>query len=312
MDEEITLRDLYLALRRQAAWIWGLTLGALALAVAVSLLMPPTYESRALVGISLQKSTLGELGLSVDSLASGFADEVKAGSGEVAARFAPEERGGLSARYDAKKKLLTLSAKGRSAEEAKDRAERLLAAFRDYVGGRAYERLDHLLGAQVEAARSSLKTAEARRSILLKALGVVQGPSPLDDSVRALLEQSGVPAAVARSGDIADAYLRLKLAEQDATLAGLQSRLEFLEGLRKDESRLRAMAGESAQVIAFARPGLPRDPVSPRPLLYAALAAVLGLMAGVFVALIREALRDPEREAGARGPLAAKGQSPAS
>ncbi|WP_293179854.1 Wzz/FepE/Etk N-terminal domain-containing protein, partial [Oceanithermus sp.] len=49
MQDEISLRDLYLILKRSSKWIAGFTIAAALLVYLVSSLLPPTYESEAVV-----------------------------------------------------------------------------------------------------------------------------------------------------------------------------------------------------------------------------------------------------------------------
>ncbi|WP_293170176.1 Wzz/FepE/Etk N-terminal domain-containing protein, partial [Oceanithermus sp.] len=47
MQDEISLRDLYLILKRSSKWIAGFTVATALLVYLVSSLLPPTYESEA-------------------------------------------------------------------------------------------------------------------------------------------------------------------------------------------------------------------------------------------------------------------------
>ena len=314
MQDEISLRDLYLILKRSSKWIAGFTVATALLVYLVSSLLPPTYESEAVVqALVLQQQNDKTLSFPAAAnvfrtlpdgvaLGVGFAKQVET-EGPYVTRVLGDAPVEVNASFDDKKNLLTLTVRGGDPAETKQFAEALLAAFDDYVKDRVFQSAGaNLAGAlaqsrlNLDSVRSQIRELEASLE-QLPAMNVAATDA-------ATLEAAGVAPDVARSGDPGRAYLGLELAKQQAQLANLNAEIASLEALAADPAQLRRLSEQAAQVNVLSPPPLPNQPVAPRPLFNTVLAALLALMLAVFWAFVREAIA-PEEEAASATPAPA-------
>ncbi|WP_457629387.1 Wzz/FepE/Etk N-terminal domain-containing protein, partial [Oceanithermus sp.] len=149
MEDEVSLRDLYLILKRSSKWIVGFTVAVAVLVYLVSSLLPPKYESEAVAqALVLQQN---DNALSFPAAASvfrtlpdaaalgvGFNKQLET-KGPYVTRVLGDAPVEVSARFDDKKNLLTLTVRGNDPAEVKQFAEALLAAFDDYVKDRVFQ-----------------------------------------------------------------------------------------------------------------------------------------------------------------------------
>jgi len=299
-EDEITLRDLYLILRRRATLILGLPLVLAALAFTVSKLMPPTYEAEAVLSLSEARYAT--------ALVEGLKARIET---EAFARRLGEQRkvDWAKVQFDAKKGYLKLVAKGQSPEEAKKRASALAKiAFEDFRAA-AFESKRLELEGEKEQLRAELLALESQRESLRKSLredfaGRRTGAS---GTAKAVLEAAGVDPLVAGSPDPARTYLELELAKIEATLSEKRARLKQIEALLKDEEALAKLVENDLPLRLVAPPGLPLEPVAPRTLLNTAIAFFLGFFLAVFWAFLQAALEPPKEGEVAESPLPVSG-----
>lgn len=298
-SDELTLRDLYLVLRRRRNLILGLTLGAAILVFAVSQVWPKTYSTKVVVSLSLtnqsnQSGVLNNLP-SLAGLAQGFVDlqSTTLLAKDLGVDQPPEVYG---ARFDEKKGLLSLSAKGGTPVEARQRAERIVRVATEYLKGRMVEGAASNIRAllaqtqlDLESARESLKRIQAE----LKNLSA-EGRS--DAAIAAALEARQIGPETARASSPAFTSLSLDESRLRSTIAQLEARIDTLTPLLDKPEQLSQLVGQALQVQVLVPPAEPLRPASPRPLLYTAIAGVLGLLAGVFWAFLAEALALPQAE----------------
>jgi len=299
MEDEISLRDLYLMLKRQSRWILAVTVLVTVAVFAVSSLWPPTYESEAVA----QALVLNQDGTELEfpaaayvfrtlpagpALGLGFSRQIET-HGPYVARVIGEATVEAKARFDDKKNLLTITVRGGDPKETWQFALDLLSAFDDYVKDRVFQSAGANLAGALAQSRLKLGSVRSQITELEASLAKVPRVEAGTDTQTAL-ESDDVPPNVARASNPALAYLGLELAKQQAQLAGLNAEIASLEALAGDPARLRRLSEQVAQVGVLSPPAVPEEPVAPRVLLNTALAAVLTLMFAVFLAFLREAV----------------------
>lgn len=296
--DELSLCDLYLILKRRRLLILGLAMGLALLALGISSILPKTYQGKVMLSLSAQQLT-GQLFTnlpSLSSLAQAFADQLNTralarelGEADSSQRY--------QTKFDEKKGLWILSAKGRTPEEAQKATEKLAATARAYLRTQVVSAVtENISAVQAQAvldqqvAQGNLKRIQERLKGFARAGG---GGGTI---AAAALESQGVDPMVARSPNPAYTYLLLEKTKLDAQLDQVQARLEALSRLLKDHNGLDRLIGQALQVQIIAPVGEPLRPISPRPVLNTLLAGVLGLMIGVFWAFLAEALAPRESE----------------
>ncbi len=305
MDDEISLRDVYLILKRSSRMILGVTLLALVVAYGVSVLLPPTYESEALVQALVLKTSDEATAPGVTdvfrtlpdgtAMGLGFNKQIE-NEGPYVAKVIGNAPVKVESRFDDKKNVLTITVRGRDAAETRQFAEELLAAFGNYVRDQAYAGASASLEGVLEQARLSYAALQARIDQLKNSLSQAV-PVGTGDAAKLALESDGVPPNVARSDDPALAYMSLELAKQQTDKASLEAEINALQQLAANPDQLRRLSEQAARVNVLSPPPLPQEPVAPRPLLNAVLAAVLAFVLAVFWAFISAALADEETSA---------------
>ena len=317
MDDEISLRDLYLMLKRQSRWILAVTAIVTVAVFAVSSLWPPTYESEAVAqalvlnqdGSQLDFATAAYVFRTLPSgpaLGVGFSKQIET-NGPYVDRVLGEATVEVKGRFDDKKNLLTISVRGPDPEETRQFARDLISAFDDYVKDRVFQSAGANLAGALAQSRLKLDSVRSQIGELEASLqSVPRIEAGLD--AQTALESDEVPPNVARASNPALAYLGLELAKNQAQLAGLNAEIASLEALAGDPAQLRRLSEQVAQVNVLSPPAVPEEPVAPRVLLNTALAALLTLMLAVFVAFLREAVAaEPSELSAAPAPASRQG-----
>lgn len=315
-QDEISLRDLYLVLKRNARMILAVTLGAALVTFAISMILPKTYRSQANLSLSLsiqpfygqqqptnQQERFSQILANLPSLSGltgSFQDRLE--TRELAQSLGvanPASR--YQAKFDDKTGIWRLSAKGSSPEEARRATEKLLATARDFLESKLTQTVNSNLAALLAQARIDAESAQIGLQEIKKALANTPPTVGADAAVASALESQGVNPLVARATSPAYASLKLQEANLRSQLAQAQARIETYSRLARNPQEIRTLVGQALQIQLLVAPSEPLRPVSPRPLLYAAIAAVLGLILSVFWAFLAEALapRRPEPEAAA-------------
>lgn len=269
--------------------------------LVVCLLLPRKYESRALVSVTVSGQILSAQLVTSQllanlptppALAQAFTQLISTRALTVALGSDRPDRV-YDAKFDEKKALLTLRAKGATPSEAKQRAEKLLAIAQSNLQDRLTDAARANAYSALEQARIDSKTAarilEDVRNVLRGTKRITAAPG-----VAAGLEALSVDPAVARSPSPAYTYLSLQEAQQEAALAQGRARAESLQGVLNETDALRKLVGQALQVQVLAPPAEPLDPASPRPLRAAALAALATAALGTLFILFAEALEDAQ------------------
>lgn len=288
--KELTLLDLLAPLRQSGPRIALLAVAAGLLVYGASLLLPPRYESQALVRLDLQPPP--RVGALVDqdrtqnqNYLSSLALALRTAA--PAWRFPDGERVGRLARVEWRDgdQTLRVQATGPTPSAARERASWLVQESQRFLRERVLETYRSLTQAELARGKEALETL--RKSLEAEPPKTLFS-STSDPALAPYLEAQGVSPPVARSPNPAATYLALKRAELWAEMARLQAEVEKLEAfLREDGAPERFLA-----VSELVPPTLPESPLSPRPLAYGALAALavflLGLLLIFFSALLRE------------------------
>ncbi|WP_027882650.1 Wzz/FepE/Etk N-terminal domain-containing protein [Meiothermus rufus] len=303
--DEITLRDLYLVLKRNKHLVLGLPLLLAALTLVGSLLWPKTYTSQVVVSLSLaNQSSQGLLNNlpSLAGLAQGFVDLQQT-------RLLANQLGVddptryYRARFDEKRGLLFLTAQGSTAAEAEERANRILQVARSYLERNLLEGAQANLRAAQTQARLDLQAArDALKSIQVE-LSRAPDLAVSNGTLAAGLEARGTDPQVARSASPAYTSLSLDESRLRSQIAQLEARITTLNDFLRQPQAIRQLVSQALLVQVLVPPAEPLRHSFPRPLLFTVVAGVLGFMIGVLWAFVAEAIR-PQPAAVASGPEA--------
>jgi hypothetical protein len=271
----------------------------------VCALLPKVYESQALVSVTVSGQVLSAQLVTSQlfanlptspALAQAFTQLISTRA-LTAALGTDRPNRVYDAKFEEKKALLTLRAKGGTRVEAKQRAEKLLAIAQSNLQDRLTDAARANAYSALEQARIDTRTAarilEDVQRVLRSAPRTFAAPG-----VAAGLEALKVDPAIARSPSPAFTYLSLQEAQQEAALSQAQARAEALQGVLNETDALRKLVGQALQVQVLAPPAEPLDPASPRPVRTAALAALATAGLGTLLVLLLDSLE------GAQSPTA--------
>jgi hypothetical protein len=282
-------------MRIRALFVGGAVLAAGLLTLLVSSRFPKVYESQALVSVTVSGQVLSPQLVTSQlfanlptppALSQAFTQLISTRALTGALGTERPDRV-YEARFDERKALLSLRAKGATPAEAKQRAERLLAIAQSNLQDRLTDAARANANSALEQARIDTKTAarilEDVQRVLRGAPRTAGAPG-----VAAGLEALKVDPAIARSSSPAFTYLSLQEAQQEAALSQARARAEVLEGVLGETDALRKLVGQALQVQVLAPPAEPLDPVSPRPLRAAALAGLVTAAVGTLLLILVE------------------------
>jgi len=300
MDDEISLRDIYIILKRASRMIFGITIATFLAVFLVSYLLPATYESEALVQALVLKPDVQQENPGVanvfrtlpdgKAMGLGFNKQIE-NKGPYVVKILGNAPIKINSRFDDKKNVLTVTVRGHDAAETKQFAEEILAAFGKYVRDQAYNAANSSLNGALEQARLDSEALQAKIEQLKGSLtGIV--PVKTNPVAQAALESDEIPPNVARADNPALAYVSLELAKQQTLKASLDAEISALQRLAANPDQLRRLSEQSARVNVLSPPPLPQKPVAPRPLFNAVLAAMLALIMAVFWAFLSAALAE--------------------
>ena len=302
-SDELSLRDVYLVLRRWGRFIGIFTLASAAIVLIVCLLLPKTYVSKVTLSLSTNAASLGGSGVtgqllsnlpSLPGLAEGFGNllQTTALTKELG-ESDPEKR--YKVVFDAKKGLLNLSANGATAREAFESTTKLTDVTKRYFTDRVVSAIVSNIDSLIS--RSRIDLANTKENLRLLQLELKKTPSETRtlDSILPITDASGQASGALSARGISPAYSTLSV--QEATLrtglAQSQSLIEALEPFKREAAELEKLVGQALQLQELTPAAEPLRADQPRPALYAALAGVLGLLISVIWAFVAEALRDP-------------------
>lgn len=300
VSDEISLRDIYLVLKQRARLILGLSVGLAMITLVSSLLWPKTYTSQVVVSLSLSnQSSQGLLNNlpSLAGLAQGFVDlqQTKLLANQLGVddptRF-------YKARFDEKRGLLFLTAQGRTAAEAEERAERILQVARTYLERNLLEGAQANLRAAQTQARLDLRAAQDGLKGIQAQIRIAPDRTSSDATIAAGLEARGNDPQAARAGNPAYTSLSLDESRLRSQIAQLEARITTLTDFLKQPDAIGQLVSQALLVQVLVPPAEPLRPSFPRPVLFMVVAGVLGLLLGVLWAFVAEAIRPREAEKG--------------
>ncbi len=293
-NEEISLRDVYLILRAKARLILGFTLIPALFVFVASLLLPKVYSSRAVFSVTLnQDRPEFKSAPTPPGITQGFAEVIRNDGlrkqlGELDVRV----QDFYQSKFDERKNIWTLTTSADTPEGALTRAQKLGEVAKNY----AITQVGGTIRTNYEANLAQYKVDLGVAENTLKRLMVEQpniGAPNTDPNVAAALESARVNPQAARSSNPAQVSVSLQMAQLRATRAQLQSQIASIESLLNDNNEFKSLVGRGMQVQVLAEPTAAIEADFPRPLLYTALAGVIGLLIGLVGAFVTEALRDP-------------------
>lgn len=316
-SDELSLRDVYLVLRRWGRFIAIFTATIAAIVLLVCLVMPKTFISKVTLSLSANASSLGGSSVtgqllsnlpSLPGLAEGFSNllETTALTKELGVDD-PQER--YKVAFDTKKGVLTLTAKGGTPREAFDNVARLSSVAKTYFTNRVVGVIVTNIDSLISRSRIDLVNTKENLRLLQIELKKTPNETRTLDSIIPITGANGQPSGALSARGVNPAYSTLSV--QEATLrtglAQSQSLIEALEPFKRDPTELGRLVGQAVQLqeLTPAAEALRAD--QPKPALYTALAAVLGLLLSVIWAFIFEALRDPQTVKREGKPVAASG-----
>ncbi len=302
-SDELSLRDVYLVLRRWGRFIGIFTLTIAAIVLLVTLVMPKTFVSRVAFSLSANASSLGGSSVtgqllsnlpSLPGLAEGFSNllETSALTKELGVDD-PQER--YKVAFDAKKGVLTLTAKGGTSREALDNVNRLSTVAKDYFTKRVVSAIVTNIDSLISRSKIDLVNTKENLRLLQIELKKTPNETRTLDSIIPITGANGQSGGALSARGVNPAYSTLSV--QEATLrtglAQSQSLIQALEPFKGQPVELEKLVGQALQLQDLTPAAEPLRADQPKPALYTALAAVLGLLLSTIWAFIFEALRDP-------------------
>jgi capsular polysaccharide biosynthesis protein len=290
VTDEISLRDVYLIIKKHLRLIIGIMASITAIALILALVLPKTFSSQVVLNLAVNterpefKASPNAVGLS-----QGFIQLV---NNESLATILQEERleGLFKAKYDDKKLLLTLTATGDNPDLALARAKRFQAAaisyFNQQIGDTVRTNLQSTL-AQIEVDLASSQDNLKRLEPLLTSTKGISN----NTQDTAALESRGIDPQLARASNPALVNLALQISQLKVGLAAMQAKQISLQSILQNQKAFDSLLGQGFQVQVLAVPAKALVAEAPRPAMITALAAIAGLLIGLISAFILEALR---------------------
>lgn len=296
MEEEVSLRDLYLILKRAKWLITGLALGFAALTFLITSLVPKTYQSQSTVLFSTGSAMPTELATisfpKPGTLATGFTQALLHHSiPQLLTLSAAGTK--ITATYNAKSALLSITATGPTPQEARAGAIQTVNVFSTYTEQQVLKVVQTGIGdirANLSYKQSAVQSQLEQVEAVLKSTPPMLGKLPASLALAETLQTQRVNPLVATAANPVFAYLGLQITQLKAQLAQVLSSIQTLDTLKTIPQQL---ARRAIRLQTLIPASTPLSPVAPRRGLYTLLAAVLGLVLGISWAFMREALKEP-------------------
>jgi uncharacterized protein involved in exopolysaccharide biosynthesis len=264
LEEELDLRDLILILWKRRRLIVGVFLAAVVAAAAISFAIPPTYEVSTIIALgAFPDSTYTSQASAREILLS---DELLLNVISALKLDVPREKF-RSFKQTIKVEpvndtnFLKISIQTTNRSEGRAIVEKMVELFKERSSA-SYQQYRQLLAGQLDAVRTRLSSVEAdikKTREVLSAIESTTGISPVEKDLRRSRTLEYLQSEESQRIELLDRYLALQ---------------KEINGLK------------DVQVIRGARE--PVYPVKPNKKLNVALAGMLGLMSGIFMAFILE------------------------
>lgn len=295
VNEEISLRDIYLILKKNIGLVLGSSLGLGLGALLVAFILPANFSSQVVINLAVDNERSEfKAAPNAAGLSQGFIQLV---NNESLAQRLDEERllNIYKAKFDDKKSLLTLTTQGTSAEQAFERAKRFEQEAVNYFNDQLSQVVTTNLSATLTQTKLDIATTKDNLKRLELLLQSNQGLLSNSENAAAL-ESRGVNPQLARASNPALVNLSLQISQLRVSLAAQQAKQISLETLQKDPNVFAALLAQGFQVQILSKPTPALEPEFPRPGLMTALGLVAGLLIGLVGAFVVEALRVPQED----------------
>ncbi|AEG15318.1 lipopolysaccharide biosynthesis protein [Desulfofundulus kuznetsovii DSM 6115] len=264
MEEELDLRDLILILWKRRRLILGIFLAAVFAAAAISFIIPPTYEVSTIIALGVfpdptytSQASAREILLS-DELLLTVIKDLKLNVPREKFRSFKEA---IKVESIKDTNFLKISVQTPNRSEGKAIVEKMVELFKERSEP-SYQQHRQLLANQLNSVRTRLSAIETdikKTREVLNAIESASGISPVEKDLRRSRTLEYLQSEESQRIELLDRYL----------------------ALQKEINELK-----NVQVIRGARE--PVYPVKPNKKLNVALAGMLGLMSGIFMAFILE------------------------
>jgi uncharacterized protein involved in exopolysaccharide biosynthesis len=264
LEEELELRDLILILWKRRKLILGIFLLAVLAAAAVSFAIPPTYEVSTIIALGVfpdptytSQASAREILLS-DELLLKVVSDLKL---DVPREKFRSFKQTIKVEPVNDTNFLKISIQTTNRSEGKAIVEKMVELFKERSSA-SYQQYRQLLAGQLDAVRTRLSSVEAdikKTREVLSAIESTTGISSVEKDLRRSRTLEYLQSEESQRIELLDRYL----------------------ALQKEINELK-----NVQVIRGARE--PVYPVKPNKKLNVALAGMLGLMSGIFMAFILE------------------------
>lgn len=264
MEEELDLRDLILILWKRRKLILGIFLAAVLAAAAVSFIIPPTYEVSTIIALGVFPDPTYTSQASAREIL--LSDELLLNVISALKLDVPREKfRGFKQTIKVEPvndtNFLKISIQTTNRSEGRAIVEKMVELFKERSSA-SYQQYRQLLAGQLDAVRTRLSSVEAdikKTREVLSAIESTTGISPVEKDLRRSRTLEYLQSEESQRIELLDRYLALQ---------------KEINGLK------------DVQVIRGARE--PVYPVKPNKKLNVALAGMLGLMVGVFMAFCLE------------------------
>ncbi|MDK2887529.1 MAG: hypothetical protein PWP72_407 [Thermoanaerobacter sp.] len=264
MEEELDLRDLILILWKRRRLILGIFITAVVAAAAISFITPPTYEVSTIIALGVfpdptytSQASAREILLS-DELLLTVIKDLKLNVPREKFRSFKET---IKVESIKDTNFLKISVQTQNRSEGKAIVEKMVELFKERSEP-SYQQHRQLLANQLNSVRTRLSAIETdikKTREVLNAIESASGISPVEKDLRRSRTLEYLQSEESQRIELLDRYL----------------------ALQKEINELK-----NVQVIRGARE--PVYPVKPNKKLNVALAGMLGLMSGIFMAFILE------------------------
>ncbi len=302
---ELSLRDLYVILHRWRGFIVVFTAICVIVALGISLILPKKYTAKATVSLTvLNQTTVSGASLSgqllanlpsLSALAQGFGDLLST-SALVEKLGAVNPENVYKVKFDEKKGVFSLSAVGDTALDARDKAEKLQKIFRAYFIDSISQTVVTNITALITQSRLDIGNAQESLKRVQQALKDTPQETRTVESILPATIGSGNGAFTAKATSAAYNMLSVQEATLRSNLATSQGRIQVLSRLLSQKLEIENLIGQAIQIQILAPAAEPLTADQPRPLLYAALSGILGLLIALIVPFVAEAVRDPNKQ----------------
>ncbi len=269
-EEEIDLRDLLLVLWRYRKMILGIFLAAVVVSAAVSFMLPPVYQVKAVIslgnisGNTGQPTTVISPAVAKEMLQSGdlFREAVVSAGLDLSDPLIRSYKEGLKAEPVKDTNLIQITMETRDPAKGREILDKMVAIFAR-KGGEGFNKQRELTESELKRVKADLTDVEKNIKSTKDALTALAGTA---GELTAELQRARLLDALSRFQDQRERLLDKKLS--------LEQSLSSIQGIEVIE-----------------KPAVPTAPVRPRKKLNIAVAGVLGLMVGVFAAFTLDYFR---------------------